>query len=258
MVAVQQRDTMHPPLPRLLTARLRVDAIPIHHAVSRHPPAPRKRQRRWRDKMRATKLVSVPAALWAVIVGADRASAGGVNVPSVNVPKVNVPTNVPKVNVPTASLPKVSVPTNIPKVSVPASVPKVNVPNGNVARVNAVIQKIRLEGVPRTAVRSVASPPSRYSRFYSRGPAPSGGGAAGGGSGGGGAAGGGSSGGGAAGGGSSYASGAGGGSSSGSGAAGEGSSNRRGAAGRGQYYAPASSSACGRYPYPPCNKVTPR
>ena len=74
-----------------------------------------------------------------------------------------------------------------------------------------------------------------------------------------------SSGSGAAGGGSSYASGVGGGSSSGSGAA-------RPA----RYYAPASHNcalpspdagrpgsvsptcACGRYPYPPCNKVTPR
>ena len=67
--------------------------------------------------MRATKLVSVSVALWAVVVGADRASAGGLNVPSVNVPKVSVPTNIPKVNVPTASVPKVSVPTSIPKVN---------------------------------------------------------------------------------------------------------------------------------------------
>src|SRR5262249_3999256 len=88
-----------------------------------------------RDKMRATKLVSVSVALCAVVVGADNASAGGVNVPTVNVPRVNVPkpTVVPKVNVPRVNVnaPGVTVPrvnVNTPGVTVPrVTVPRVNV-----------------------------------------------------------------------------------------------------------------------------------
>src|SRR5262252_6841719 len=59
-----------------------------------------------RQKMRATKLVSISVTLCAVVVGADNASAGGVNVPTVNVPRVNVPK-------PTVSVPKVIVPRKV-------------------------------------------------------------------------------------------------------------------------------------------------
>ena len=69
-------------------------------------------------------LLSVSIALCAVVVGADRASAGSVNVPT-NIPKVSVPTNIPKVSVPT-NIPKVSVPTNLPKVNVQTNLAKVN------------------------------------------------------------------------------------------------------------------------------------
>src|SRR5262249_5470287 len=87
-----------------------------------------------RDKMRATKLVSVSVALCAVVVGADNASAGGVNVPTVNVPRVNVPkpTVVPKVNVPRVNV-------NAPGVTVArVTVARVNVnaPGVTVPRVN--------------------------------------------------------------------------------------------------------------------------
>ena len=91
--------------------------------------------------MRATKLVSVSVALCAVVVGADSASAGGVNAPT-NIPKVSAPTNIPKVSAPT-NIPKVSAPTNIPKVNVPTAsvrvptnIPKVNVPTASVPKVS--------------------------------------------------------------------------------------------------------------------------
>jgi hypothetical protein len=78
-------------------------------------------------------------ALPAAFAGADRASAGPVNVPAppkVNVPTVNVPkVNVLKVTVPTVNVPKVTAPTvNVPKVTVPtASVPKVTVPAASIS-----------------------------------------------------------------------------------------------------------------------------
>jgi len=71
--------------------------------------------------MRATKLVSASLALCAVLMGADRASAGAVTVsvpvPKVNVSRVTVPP--PKVNVPraTANVSKLNPSTAIANVS---------------------------------------------------------------------------------------------------------------------------------------------
>jgi hypothetical protein len=53
--------------------------------------------------MRATKLLSVSVALWAVVAGADSASAGGVNVPIVT-PSIKPPVLTPRVGTPSIKL----------------------------------------------------------------------------------------------------------------------------------------------------------
>src|SRR6516164_5636885 len=121
--------------------------------------------------MRATKLVSVSIALCAVVVGADSASAGGVNVPT-NIPKVNVPTNIPKVSGST-NIPKVNVPTNIPKVSGSTNIPKVNVPTASVvSKVHVPRDSARVsvwKGVPlMCTVTSCETAGSRSGQFYSK------------------------------------------------------------------------------------------
>src|SRR5215831_10806176 len=74
-------------------------------------------------------------ALCAALAGADRASAGPVNLPTVNIPRVNVQTNIPRVNVQT-NIPRVNVQTNIPRVNVQTNIPRVNVLTAHVAKVN--------------------------------------------------------------------------------------------------------------------------
>ena len=210
--------------------------------------------------MRATKLVSVSVALWAVLMGAGRASAGAVNV-SVPVPRVNVhvPSNVPRVNVPT----KVSVPTG--------SVPRVNAkglitgPN-NLGSIRSEKMKSYAKGLitPKEKApegRSPQQPNNTMEPSSTGGAGPQQGAASKGGGGSGGVA---TSSQPATGGASpqlqaegasfSGSGAAGGGSSGGSDAAGGGSSSGSGR-GPARYYAPAShnsKTACGRYPYAPC------